>query len=156
MRNFASNFFSEQVVPYGSDEYSIAYFKIRAPGIDKIDFQLQLIPHKQSKESFNGDGMMSLIPMACNMKSDMSNKSTVSCASQPFKVKKPVLGNFHQGNPKYRTTAGIQFTSIGYIAICFSVVKRVPVWKSFDLEYILDQSDKLMKLLEARGALCID
>ena len=62
MRNFASNFFSEQVVPYGSDEYSIAYFKINPPGIDKIDLQLQLITHRQSKESFNGDGTMSLSP----------------------------------------------------------------------------------------------
>ena len=92
VRNFASNFCSEQVVPYGSDEYSIAYFKISPPGIDKIDFQLQLIPYKQSKESFSGDSMMSLSPMVCNMKSDMSNKSTESCASQPFKVKKAVLG----------------------------------------------------------------
>ena len=86
VRNFANNFFSEQVVPYRSDEYSIAYFKISSPRIDKIDFQLQLIPHKQSKESFSGDGMMSLSPMVCNMKSDMSNKSTESCASQQFKV----------------------------------------------------------------------
>ena len=78
MRNFASNFFSDQVVPYGSDEYSIAYFKISAPEINKIDFQLQLIPHKQSKESFNGDVTMSLSPMVHNIKCDMSNKSTES------------------------------------------------------------------------------
>ena len=38
VRTFASTFFSEQVVSYGSDEYSIAYFKISPPGIDKIDF----------------------------------------------------------------------------------------------------------------------
>ena len=66
-----------------------------------------------------------------------------------------MLGTFHQGNPKYGTTAGIQCTSNAFIAICFSVVKRVSIWKSFDLDYILDQGDKLMKLLEARGALCI-
>ena len=71
-------------------------------------------------------------------------------------MKKAVLGTFHQGNPKYGTTAGIQCTSNAFIAICFSVVKRVSNWKSFDLDYILDQGDKLMKLLEARGALCID
>ena len=38
VRTFASTFFSEQIVSYGSDEYSIAYFKISPPGIDKIDF----------------------------------------------------------------------------------------------------------------------
>ena len=69
-------------------------------------------------------------------------------------MKKAVLGTFHQGNSKYGTTAGIQCTSNAFIAICFSVVKRVSIWKSFD--YILDESDKLMKLLEARGALCIE
>ena len=41
VRTFASNFSSEQVVAYGSDEYSIAYLKISPPGTDKIDFQLQ-------------------------------------------------------------------------------------------------------------------
>ena len=83
--NFGSTFFSEQVVPYGSGKYSIAYFKISAPGIGKIDFQLQLIPQKQGTESFNSMDMP-LSPMICNMKSDMmSNKST------PFKVKKAVL-----------------------------------------------------------------
>ena len=71
-------------------------------------------------------------------------------------MKKAVLGTFHQGNSKYGTTAGIQCTSNAFIAICFSVVKRVSIWKSFDLDYILDESDKLMKLLEARGGLCID
>ena len=35
--NFATNFLSEQVVPYGSGEYSIVYFKVSPPGIDKID-----------------------------------------------------------------------------------------------------------------------
>ena len=63
----------------------MAYFKISAPGIGKIDFQLQLIPQKQGTESFNSMDMP-LSSMICNMKSDMmSNKST------PFKVKKAVL-----------------------------------------------------------------
>ena len=43
-------------------------------------FQLQVIPHKQSKESFSGDRMMLLGPMVCNRKSDMSNKSIESFA----------------------------------------------------------------------------
>ena len=94
---------------------------------------------------------MSLRPMVCNMKGEMmSNKSSESCVSQSFKMKKAVLGTFHQGNPKYGTTAGIQFTSNAFIAIYFSLVKRVSIWKSFD------QGDKLMKLLEAREAFCID
>ena len=74
VRNFASSFFSEKVVPDESDEYSLAFFKISSPGIDKIDFHLQLIPHKQSQESFSGDSMMSLSSMVSNMKNDMSNK----------------------------------------------------------------------------------
>ena len=51
-------------------------------------------------------------------------------------MKKTVLGTFHLGNPKYGTTAGIQRTSNVFIASCFSVVKRISIWKSFDLDYI--------------------
>ena len=95
--------------------------------------------------------------MICNVKSDMmSNKSTESCASKPFSWKKAVLSTFQQANPQHGTTAGIQCTSNAFIDICFSVVKRVSIWKSFDLDYVLDQGDKLMKLLEAREILCID
>ena len=81
VRNFASKFFSVQVVPW----------------IDKIDVQLQLIPHKQDRESFNGMDMP-LTPMVCNMKSDIMSKK--SSASQPFKVKKAVLGTYYWGNLK--------------------------------------------------------
>ena len=88
VRNFASKFFSEKIVPDESNEYSLAFFKISSPGIDKIVFHLQLIPQKQSQESFSDDSMMSLSSMVSNMKNDMSNKSTKSCVSQPLKVKK--------------------------------------------------------------------
>ena len=47
--NFTSNFFSEQVVPYGNDEYSIAYLKISAPGIDKIGFLSVTINSTQTR-----------------------------------------------------------------------------------------------------------
>lgn len=33
-------------------------------------------------------------------------------------------------------TAGIQYRSNAFLAICFSAVKNVSVWKPFDLDYI--------------------
>ena len=58
-----------------------------------------------------------------------------------------VQGNYHQGNKKYRKTAGIQCTSSSYFAICYSVTKNVSDWVAFDLGYILDQGDFFMRSL---------
>ena len=38
-------------------------------------------------------------------------------------------------------------TSNAYLAINFSVVKNVSVWISYDLDYILDQGDRVIKAL---------
>ena len=44
-------------------------------------------------------------------------------------------------------TAGIQCSCNALYAICFSMVKKVSVWKSYDLDYILEKGDKTFKLL---------
>ena len=47
----------------------------------------------------------------------------------------------------YDETAGIQCRSNAIIAVCFSAVKNVSIWKSWDLDFILDQGDILMQSL---------
>ena len=59
-------------------------------------------------------------------------------------IKKAVLGSYHHGNLKYDKTAGIQYTSNALIAVCFSAVKNVSVWMSWDLDFILDQGNIFM------------
>ena len=63
------------------------------------------------------------------------------------KIQKFVLGTFHQGHAKFGDTAGIQCSCNALYAICFSIVKKVSIWKSYDLDYILDKGDKTFKLL---------
>ena len=71
-------------------------------------------------------------------------------------IKNAVLGSYHQGNLKYGETAGIQCTSNTFIAVCFSAVKNVSILKSWDLDFILDQGDILMKSLSLYHALALD
>ena len=57
---------------------------------------------------------------------------------------------------KYGETARIQCTSNAFFAIYFSVIKSVSIWKLWDLDYILDQGDWLIKSLNANPFLAID
>ena len=74
-------------------------------------------------------------------KSSTTGKSITICSNNIkfVCIKKVVLGSYHQGNLKYGETAGIQCTSNAFIAVCFSAVKNVSIWKSWDLGFILDQ-----------------
>ena len=63
----------------------------------------------------------------------------------PNPIQKSVLGSFHQGHAKFGDTAGTQCACNALFAICFSVVKRTTLWKSWDLDYILEQGDELFK-----------
>ena len=59
-------------------------------------------------------------------------------------IKKAVSGSNHYGNLKYDETAGIQCTITALIAVCFSAVKNISVWKSWNLDFILNQGDIFM------------
>ena len=74
-------------------------------------------------------------------KSSTIGKSINICSKNIRKsvFKKAVLGSHQQGILKYREAAGIQCTSNAFIAVCFSAVKNVSVWKSWDIDFILDQ-----------------
>ena len=60
-------------------------------------------------------------------------------------ILKTVSGNFNQGHLKFGATAGIQCACNALYAICFSIVKKVSIWKSFDLDYILENGDETFK-----------
>ena len=63
------------------------------------------------------------------------------------KIEKVALGIFHQGHSIFGDTAGIQCPCNALYAICFSIVKIVSIWKSYDLDYILENGDETFKLL---------
>ena len=73
-----------------------------------------------------------------------------------FNPLKVVQGSFHQGNPKFGNTAGIQCTCNSLFAICWSVIKRVTLWTTSDLDYILENGDSMYKSLNTDNILNVD
>ena len=69
---------------------------------------------------------------------------------------KIVQGSFHQGDPKFGYTAGVQCACNSLFAICWSIVKRVTVWSTYDLDYILENGDSMYKSLNTDKILSLD
>ena len=70
-----------------------------------------------------------------------------------YKIQKAILGTFHQGHSKFGSTSGIQCCCNALYAICFSLVKKVSIWKSWDLDYILENGDAVFKSIGMLRAL---
>ena len=68
---------------------------------------------------------------------------------RPWKIAKITLEN--HGKPwNFNSDFGwepLQCSCNALYAICFSIVKKVSIWKSYDLDYILEKGDKTFKLL---------
>ena len=63
---------------------------------------------------------------------------------RPFAIRKAV--KHHQSDMRYGSdSAGKQCTANAHFAIIFSSIKRVSLWKSFDLHCVLEQGDKIFK-----------
>jgi len=61
-----------------------------------------------------------------------------------FAINKSVLASHHQGDARYPIeSAGKQCTANAYVAIVLSVIKNVNIWKTFDLDYVLEQADRI-------------
>ena len=54
---------------------------------------------------------------------------------------KSIRGSFHQGNSKFGETAGIQCSSNCFFAICYAQLRKLSLWKTHDLDYVLNQGD---------------
>ena len=65
---------------------------------------------------------------------------------RPFAIRKVAQASHHQGDIRYRSdSARKQCMANAYFAIIFSSIKRVNLWKSSDLDYVLEQGDKIFK-----------
>jgi len=71
-------------------------------------------------------------------------------------IEKSVQGTFHQGSDKFLETAGIQCSSNCFYAICYAHFRKLSLWKSHDLDYILEQGDRNFKKLGIRESPFID
>ena len=62
-----------------------------------------------------------------------------------YKIQKTVSGSFHQGHVKFGYSAGTQCSCNALYAICYSSVKKVSIWKYWDVDYILEHGDAVFK-----------
>ena len=51
-----------------------------------------------------------------------------------------VLNDTYQGSVKFSEKAGFQCIYNSFFTICFSLIKRVSLWKSNDINFVADQS----------------
>ena len=70
-----------------------------------------------------------------------------------YKIQKAILGTFHQGHSKFGNSSGIQCSCNALFALCFSLMKKVSIWKPWDLDYILDNGDAVFKTIGIMRAL---
>ena len=74
-----------------------------------------------------------------------------------FKVLKSTFGAFNQGDTfRFGDTAGIQCACNSLVAICWSSIRRVGVWKPWDIDNILEHGDTLHKTVGKVRSLALD
>ena len=62
-----------------------------------------------------------------------------------YNIVKFIKASFHQGNPMFGKTAGIQCACNALFSICWSKVKSIGCWKTCDVDYVLIKGDELFK-----------
>ena len=66
--------------------------------------------------------------------------------SNPGPADKSVMGTFNQGDiNKFGATAGVQCMCNALFSLCWANIKKVSMWKTFDLDNILNRGDQLYK-----------
>ena len=73
-----------------------------------------------------------------------------------FNILKVIQGSFHQAHPKFGHSAGKQCACNSLYALCWSVIKRVSVWITSDLDYVLENGDCLYQSLNTNLTLNVD
>ena len=73
-----------------------------------------------------------------------------------MKLEKVVQGNFNQSNEMFEENAGKQSAAMTLFSICWTKVRRISLWKSFDLDYILHKGDAIFKSINVNGTLHVE
>ena len=73
-----------------------------------------------------------------------------------YKIQKSVSSSFHQGDVEFGYSAGTQCSCNALYAICFSAIKKVSIWKYWDLDYILEHGETLFVSLGIAQALSMN
>ena len=73
-----------------------------------------------------------------------------------YSIEKVIQGSFHQGNPRFGRTAGVQCACNYLFALCWSQVKTVSRSNKSDLNHVLTEGDLLYKSLNVVDMLTAD
>ena len=60
-------------------------------------------------------------------------------------IVKVVHASHHQGSERYGNSRGIQCSRMALMAICWTLLKRIALWKPADLDCILQKGDDIFK-----------
>ena len=71
-------------------------------------------------------------------------------------VVKVVHASHDQGSERYGNSRGIQCSCIALIAICWTLLKRIALWKPADLDCILQKGDDFFKKINLMIILSVD
>ena len=77
-------------------------------------------------------------------------------SNKNYVVKKVLQASHHQCSLKYEESAGMQFTSKAYFAIIFSAINNIDIWKIFDIDYILQQTNNIFQQVGVYQPLAVD
>ena len=66
-----------------------------------------------------------------------------------YTILKVVQGSFNQGNQKFGETAGRQCACITLFSIAWSAIRRVALWNTTDLDFILSEGDQPSTFISA-------
>ena len=73
-----------------------------------------------------------------------------------YNILKYIQGSFNQGHPEYGETAGRQCVCNSIISVLWFKTRHVSLWRTSDLDYVLNNGDTLCKSLGIDKYLDID
>ena len=78
-------------------------------------------------------------------------------SAKMYHVLKSAEGDFNQGNVAlFVDTAGKKCACNALLSLCWSIVEKVSIWKSFDLDNTLIKGNKIQKLLNKDNLLNVN
>eukprot|EP00111_Clytia_hemisphaerica_P015231 TCONS_00044910-protein len=62
-----------------------------------------------------------------------------------MRFEKIIQGNFNQANEIFGHTVGKQCAAITVFSVCWTNIRKINIWKDYDLDHILHKGDKVFK-----------
>ena len=91
-----------------------------------------------------------------SQKKQQSDLSLSMTMSKFYSVLKSFQGSYNKGHKRCGPTAGIQCTCVSIFSLCWSVLRKVSIWQSHDLDNMVCTGDKICQDLGVSKYLNVD